>query len=152
MFIAFLSSQLVVLWKPGITRCSRVRVWTIESISSSRVRSLFTDGDLKIWFTGLSFVPLDASMRKHAIIYRCLFGCMHVWVWVCPVKAAIQFDPQSWNLAPADCKAKLSSPYPQPQGPKTGARGPYSPNGAFLWFHNFTKQKLKGNPEIGGTC
>ena len=46
MFMAFLSSQLVVLWNPGMTRCSRVRVWMIESISSSRVRSLFTDGDL----------------------------------------------------------------------------------------------------------
>lgn len=44
---ALRSSQLEVSWNPGITRCSRVLVCTIESINSSRVRSLATEGDLR---------------------------------------------------------------------------------------------------------
>ena len=44
---AFRSSQSEASWNPGITLCSRVRVCTIESINSSRVLSLATEGDLR---------------------------------------------------------------------------------------------------------
>ena len=76
--MALRSSQSLALWNPGITRCSRVRVCTIESISSSRVLSLATDGDLLpmrrllglLWVSGpcplcpLRPRPPDGSSRK----------------------------------------------------------------------------------------
>lgn len=47
ILIAFRSSQSEALWNPGMTLCSRVLVWTMESIRSSLVLSLATDGDLR---------------------------------------------------------------------------------------------------------
>lgn len=47
MLMAFLSSQLEAVRNPGMTLCSLVRVCTIESISSSLVLSLATDGLLE---------------------------------------------------------------------------------------------------------
>ena len=42
-----LSSHDDTFLNPGIALCSRVRVWTMESIRSSRVRSDKMEGDLE---------------------------------------------------------------------------------------------------------
>lgn len=51
---------------PGIALCSLVRVWTIESISSSRVLSIGIDGDFNRWnlFSGVAIVSSLAKCRN----------------------------------------------------------------------------------------
>lgn len=77
---ALRSSQLEVSWKPGMTRCSRVRVCTMESINSSRVRSLATEGDRRTRRT--DELPLELLWSMLLLLFK--WWAWLWWAWWAP--------------------------------------------------------------------